>query len=79
MTTKVKPLVPKVERFGAFGCYEVTGWRYEDDVRWHVKVWPAGSPREWLGYTVTRGSCELSNLSQAQRSAFSDMISRWET
>jgi hypothetical protein len=27
-----------VSRRGAFGGYEVTGWRYAEDAAWHVKA-----------------------------------------
>jgi hypothetical protein len=31
-----------VSRSGAFGGYKVTGWRYEEDAAWHVKVISSG-------------------------------------
>jgi hypothetical protein len=77
-TIEVKPLSLKVERNGTFGEYEVTGWRYVDDVRWHVKVWLTGHPRDWLGYTMTSGQCELNILSEVQRKVLADVISKWE-
>jgi hypothetical protein len=78
-TIEVKRPLPKIERGGAFGDYEMSGWRYVDDVNWQVKVWLAGCPRDWFGYTMTSGQrCELNILSEAQRSALSQVIANWE-
>ena len=33
-----------VSRRGAFGGYEVTGWRYAEDPAWHVKAGREKSP-----------------------------------
>jgi hypothetical protein len=76
---EVKRSSQKIERSGAFGDYEVSGWRYVDDVTWQVKVWLAGSPRDWFGYTMTSEQrCEPNILSEAQRSALSQVIANWE-
>jgi hypothetical protein len=77
-TSKVKRSSPKIERKGAFGEYEVSGWRYVDDVSWQVKVWLAGCPRDWFGYTLTSGQCGLDTLNEAQRSALLHVIASWE-
>ena len=61
---EVKRSSQKIERSGAFGDYEVSGWRYVDDVTWQVKVWLAGSPRDWFGYTMTSGQQMRSAHSQ---------------
>jgi hypothetical protein len=45
----------KVTRRGMLGAYIVTGWRYPEDASWHVKIWLAGRPSDWLGYTVLAG------------------------
>jgi len=63
-TIEVKPVALKIERRGVFGDYEVFGWRYVDDISLHVKVWLAGHPRDWLGYTMTSGQCQLNILNQ---------------
>jgi hypothetical protein len=78
-TIEVKSLSLKAERHGTFGEYEVTGWRYVDDVSWHVKVWPAGCPRDWFGYIVAPGQCGLNILNEVERAALSDVIAKWET
>jgi hypothetical protein len=78
-TIEVKRPSQKIERSGAFGDYEVSGWRYADDVSWRVKVWLAECPRDWFGYTMTSGQqCELNILNEAQRSALSQVIANWE-
>jgi hypothetical protein len=77
-TIEVKPVALKIERRGIFGDYEVSGWRYVDDISWNLKVWLAGRPRDWLGYTMTSGQCELNILNEAQRSALAQVIANWE-
>jgi hypothetical protein len=77
-TIEVKPVALKIERRGVLGDYEVSGWRYVNDVSWHVKIWLAGYPRDWVGYTMTSGQCELNILNEAQRSALSQVIANWE-
>jgi hypothetical protein len=64
---------------GTFVGYEVTGWRYIDTATWHVKVWPAERPSDWIGYTVTGGEFELKMLALPQREAVLRLIRRWET
>ena len=63
---------------GTFVGYEVTGWRYIDTASWHVKVWPAKRPSEWIGYTVTGGEFEL-KVALPQREAVLRLIRQWET
>ena len=75
---EVKRLALKIQRSGAFGDYEVSGWRFVDELSWQVKVWLAGSPRDWRGYTLTPGQCDLNILDEAQRSALSQLIANWE-
>jgi len=55
----MNPLTGKVQRSGTFDGYEVAGWRHSDHPSWNVKVWLAGCPRDWFGYTVTAGMFEL--------------------
>jgi hypothetical protein len=64
---------------GTFAGYEVTGWRYMDTATWHVKVWPAERPSDWIGYTVTGGEFELKMLALPQREAVLRLIRQWET
>jgi hypothetical protein len=64
---------------GSFVGYEVTGWRYMDTASWHVKVWPAERPSDWIGYTVTAGKFELTMFAQTQKEAVLHLIRQWET
>jgi hypothetical protein len=69
----------KVTRRGTLGGYEVTGWRYPEETSWHVKVWPVGRPRSWIGYTVAAGIFELRIVAQAHKEAVLQVIGEWET
>jgi hypothetical protein len=69
----------KVTRRGTLGGYEVTGWRYPEETSWHVKVWPVGRPRSWIGYTVAAGVFELRIVAQAHKEAVLHVIGEWET
>jgi hypothetical protein len=64
---------------GSFVGYEVTGWRYMNTPSWHVKVWPAERPSDWIGYTVTGGKFELKMFAQTQKEAVLHLIRQWET
>jgi hypothetical protein len=68
----------KVTRSGAFGGYEVTGWRYMEDTSWQIKVWPTGHPGGWIGYTVTAGQFELKVLAEDQKNAVLHLIAEWD-
>jgi hypothetical protein len=64
---------------GSLVGYEVTGWRHMDTASWHIKVWPAGRPSDWIGYTVTDGEFELKMLAVPQKEAVLRLIRQWET
>jgi hypothetical protein len=68
----------KETRTGMLGSYEVTGWRYSEHASWRVKVWRAGRPNEWIGYTVTAGTFELKSVAQAHKDAVLHVIGEWE-
>ena len=68
----------EVQRRGTFDGYEVTGWR-QSDASWKVKVWLAGCPRDWFGYTVTAGMFELKMYAHAQGMAILHAIGEWES
>jgi hypothetical protein len=76
---EVKRPALKIRRSGAFGDYEVSGWRYVDELSWQLKVWLAGSSRDWSGCTLTSGQCDLNILDEAQRSALSQLIAIWRS
>ena len=64
---------------GTFVGYEVTGWRYKDSASWHVKVWPAKRPSDWIGYTVTGGEFELKMSALPQKEVVLRLIRQWES
>jgi hypothetical protein len=68
----------KVTRAGTLRGYMVTGWRYLEDDRWHVKVWHVGRPSGWIGYKVTAGRFELKVVAQEHKEAVLQLISEWE-
>jgi hypothetical protein len=68
----------RVIRSGTFGGYEMTGWRHLEDASWHVKVWLAGFPSDWIGYTVRGGAFELKVHAQPQKEAILRIIAEWE-
>jgi hypothetical protein len=68
----------EVQRRGTFDGYEVAGWRHSDYPSWKVKVWLAGCPRDWFGYTVMAGMFELKMPANAQREAVLHAIGVWE-
>jgi hypothetical protein len=75
----LEPLREKVSCRGTFDGYEVTGWRYIDTASWHIKVWLAGRPGDWIGYTVTAGKFELNMFAQTQKEeAVLHLIRQWE-
>jgi hypothetical protein len=76
--TRSGTMKDKATRTGTFGGYEVTGWRYANDASWHVKVWRAGHPHEWMGYSMTAGVFELEAGDQAHKQAVLHAISEWE-
>jgi hypothetical protein len=68
----------KVTRSSTLLGYQVTGWRYLKDASWHVKVWIAGHPGDWMGYTVTAGKFELQTGTEAHKEAALQAIREWE-
>jgi hypothetical protein len=73
MTMKVK-----ITRSGTLGGYRVTGWRYLEDASWHVKVWLAARPGDWMGYTVTDGEFELKTGAKTHKETVLHVITEWE-
>jgi hypothetical protein len=76
--TRSGTMKDKVPRSGTSGGYEVTGWRYANDASWHVKVWRAGHPHEWLGYSMTAGVFELETGDQTHKEAALHVIGEWD-
>ena len=67
----------KVTRSSTLLGYEVTGWRRLQDATWHVKVWIAGRPSDWMGYTVTAGKFELQTAASQRANAEESTSHRW--
>jgi hypothetical protein len=65
----------KVTCRGNWGGYEVSAWRYANDASWHLKVWPAGHPSEWIGYSMTAGVFEPETADQTHKEAAFHVIS----
>jgi hypothetical protein len=68
----------KITCRGTFGGYEVAGWRYIENATWHVKVWPVGRPRGWIGYRTAVGIFELKIVAQAHKEAILHVIGESE-
>jgi hypothetical protein len=68
----------KITRSGTLGEYRVTGWRYLEDARWHVKVWLTARPGDWMGYTVTDGEFELKTGAKTHKETVLQLITEWE-
>jgi hypothetical protein len=68
----------KITCRGTFGGYEVAGWRYIENATWHVKVWPVGRPRGWIGYRIAVGIFELKIVAQADKEAILHVIGESE-
>ena len=66
----------RIEKRGEHDSFEVTGWRYEGDSVWHVKVW-ADNRRN--SYKVTSGMFEPNPVSHTEREAVLHVIEKWET
>ncbi len=78
MGEEMEPSKGKVTRSGTFGDYEVTGWRYTEEAAWHVKVWLAGRPGDWIGYTVTDGHFGPGTVAEAAMVAVLHLIAKWQ-
>jgi hypothetical protein len=74
----MQDLKGRVIRSGAFGAYEVTGWKHLDDASWHVRVWPAGRRSEWIGYTVAGGAFDSKMCAPPKKEAILRIIAEWE-
>ena len=73
------PSAGRVTLKGTFDGYELAGWRDPDHASWHVKAWLAGSPRDWIGYTVTAGLFEVKANHPGHKQAILRAIGEWET
>jgi hypothetical protein len=67
-----------VSRKGAFGGYEVTGWRYVEDAAWHVKA--GRKSRHWdaKAYVVRDGTLHPETALTNEKVAILTLIAQWE-
>jgi hypothetical protein len=55
-----------------------SGWRYTEEAAWHVKVWLAGRPGDWIGYTVTDGRFGPGTVAEGAMAAVLHLITKWQ-
>jgi hypothetical protein len=78
MGEEIEPSKGKVTRSGTFGDYEMIGWRYTDEAAWHVKVWLAGRPGDWIGYAVTDGHFGPGTVAESAMEAVLHTVAKWQ-
>src|SRR5271163_187999 len=69
----------RIEKRGEHGSCEVTGWRYEGDSVWHVKVWPDNRDVRRNAYKVMSSMFEPEAVSHEDREAVLRLIEKWES
>ena len=67
-----------VSRSGALGGYKVTGWRYEEDVVWHVKARRKSSYQDSKAYVVRDGALDPDTAIPTEKAAILSLIAQWE-
>jgi hypothetical protein len=67
-----------VSRRGAFGGYEVTGWRYAEDPAWHVKAGRTSRHQHAKAYVVRDGAFDPEPATATERIAILSLIAQWE-
>jgi hypothetical protein len=67
-----------VSRKGAFGGYEVTGWRYAGDTAWHVKTRPKSQQQHETAYVVRDGAFDPERVIFNEKIAVLTLIAEWE-
>jgi hypothetical protein len=67
-----------VSRRGAFGGYEVTGWRYAEDTAWHVKAGRTSRHQQAKAYVVRDGAFDPEPAIIHEKSAILSLIAQWE-
>jgi hypothetical protein len=68
----------KIEKWRLHGTFEVSGWRYEGDFLWHLKVWPENRDVWRNIYKVMSGAFEPDTATDAEREAVLHLIAQWE-
>jgi hypothetical protein len=67
-----------VSRKGAFGGYEVTGWRYAEDPAWHVKAGRTSRHQDPKAYVVRDGAFDSEPARATEKIAILSLIAQWE-
>jgi hypothetical protein len=67
-----------VSRSGAYGGYKVTGWKYEEDVVWHVKAVRKSSYKDSKSYVVRDGAFDPDTAIPNEKVAILSLIAQWE-
>jgi hypothetical protein len=67
-----------VSRKGAFGGYDVTGWRYVEDAAWHVKAGRKNSRWDTKAYLVRDGAFDPEPALPNEKVAILTLIAQWE-
>jgi hypothetical protein len=67
-----------VSRRGAFGGYEVTGWRYADAAAWHVKAGSKNRHQHAKSYVVKDGEFDPETAIANEKAAILSLIAQWE-
>jgi hypothetical protein len=67
-----------VSRRGAFGGYEVTGWRYADAAAWHVRAEPKNRNQRAKSYVVRDGEFDPETAILNEKVAILTLIAQWE-
>jgi hypothetical protein len=74
----MKQTKSKIEKRGEHGTCEVSGWRYEGNSVWHVKVWADNRDVQRNAYKIISDRFEPDAVSQAEREAVLHLIAEWE-
>ena len=67
-----------VSRRGAFGGYEVIGWRYTKGVAWHIKSARKNRHRYGKAYVVRDGEFDPETALVNEKIAILTLIAQWE-
>ena len=67
-----------VSRRGAFGGYEVRGWRYAHDDAWHIKASRTNRYQRTTAYVVTDGAFQPETAIANEKIAILTLIAQWE-
>ena len=67
-----------LSRRGAFGGYEVTGWKYPEETAWHVKAGRTSRHQHAKAYVVRDGEFDREPAVATEKIAILSLIAQWE-